>query len=98
MVEMGVGIQDRDGKAGELVHDAGDLADAEPGVEEERAPGADDEVRDHLLELMGLADRKDAVASPVDHEPIVREVDALQARVARSRKQVTPACRGYTFP
>jgi hypothetical protein len=91
VVKMGMGIQDGHGKAGQLLHDEVDLADAEPGVEEERAPGAEDEVGDHLLELKRLADRKEAAAQTVDHEPVVRQVDARQALVARSREEVTPA-------
>ena len=98
MVEMGVGVQDRHGKAGELFHDARDSADAEPGVEEERAPGAEDEVGYHFLELVRLADREHAVADFVDHEPVVGQVHARETRVARSWEKITPAGRGSRFP
>ena len=76
----------------------GDAADTEAGVEEERAPGAQDEVGDHLLELIGFGDREHAVAGLVDDEPVLPHIDARQARVAGPREEVAPARRGIRFP
>ncbi len=94
MVEVGVGVQRRHGTVRQLAHEIRHPPDPEARVEEERFPRAHDQVRDDLLELVGLFDREDAVSDAVHGEPVLRHGDPLERAVRRPRELVAPPAGG----
>jgi hypothetical protein len=93
VIEVRVRVQDLDGKPRELLDHGTDGNETESGVEHQRALGPHDEIGDHLLELIGLGDREDAVGGPVDLEPAGGDVHARKGRVGRAGKEVAPPGR-----
>jgi hypothetical protein len=90
VIEVRVGIDDRDGESCEPGNDCADLADPESGVEENGALFSEDEIGNDFLELFRLVDREYAGPNPVDLKPWLVAQDAFQRFVLRTRQLAAP--------
>ncbi len=90
VVVVGVRVEDHDLAVGELADQPAHVADAEAGVEQQRPLGADDQVRDHLLELARLVDRQHPRADLVDLEPLLALGDRRKGGPGRARQRPPP--------
>lgn len=90
VIEVRMGIDDRDGERGEPGNDCADSADSQSGIKENRALAAEDEIGNDFLKLLRLVDREDAGPNLVDLKPRLIAQDALQRLVLRTRQLAAP--------
>src|SRR5690349_7618186 len=90
VVEVSMRVQHRYRQLSELGDGLIHVTDAQAGVEQQRAAGTVNKIRNHFIVMMSFLNGKHAGANAIDLEPLARKWNAFKLPIPSTRKVVAP--------